>query len=231
MRPVIGITGDFFEEENLLRLKKYYIDMVMKAGGIGIILAPVEDEFIINNYINICDGFIFSGGGDIDPCYWGEAATPSMREINPLRDRFEIMLGRKILGGNIPALGICRGCQLLNVAAGGSIVQNIVSLMSHEQKAPRSYPFHDIFIEEESILYKILGTGRIKVNSFHHQAVNKPGNGIKVSARSADGVVEAVESENHYFVIGVQWHPECMDDKYSFLLFKALIGACLRYIY
>lgn len=229
MRPIIGITGNFVESENYVGLRKYYVDAVFKAGGLGVILPPVTDEVTVNSYINMCHGFVFSGGGDIDPYYWGEAATITLGEINPLRDSFEIMLAVKVLGGIKPALGICRGCQVLNVAAGGSIVQDISSLLAHEQNAPRNYPFHDILIEKESVLYKILGAEKIRVNSFHHQAINRPGNNIGVTARAPDGTVEAIESLKHPFVLGVQWHPECMEDKYSFYLFRALVNACLRY--
>ncbi|SHG39170.1 putative glutamine amidotransferase [Thermosyntropha lipolytica DSM 11003] len=229
MRPIIGITGNFLEDENLIGVRKYYLDAVFNAGGLGIILPPVADEVVVNNYINICHGFIFSGGGDLNPFYWGEEALPAVRRINPLRDRFEMMLAVRLLGGNKPVLGICRGCQVLNVAAGGSLIQDISTSLSHEQNAPCYYPFHDIFIEKGSILHRILGAEKIRVNSFHHQAVDKPGANIKITARAADGIAEALESQDHPFVIGVQWHPECMEDKYSFYLFRSLVSSCLKY--
>lgn len=229
MRPIIGITGNFIEDENFTGVRKYYIDAVLKAGGNGIILPPVVDEVIVNSYLSICQGFIFTGGGDIDPFYWGEEPSPAVRKINPLRDKFEMMLATKVLGGVKPVLGICRGCQVLNVADGGSLIQDISTSLSHEQNAPENHPFHDVFIAKNSILYRILGEDRIRVNSFHHQAVYKPGLNMKVTARSSDGTIEAVESRNHPFVVGVQWHPECMEDKYSFYLFRSFINACLQY--
>lgn len=228
MRPIIGITGNFIEDDGITGVGKYYLKAVFNAGGIGIILPPAADELIVNSYINICHGFVFSGGGDVDPFYWGEEPSPAVRKINPLRDRFELMLARKVLGGIKPVLGICRGCQVLNIAAGGSLRQDISTFLSHEQDAPRNYPFHEIFILKGSILHKILGAERIRVNSFHHQAVYKPGINMRISARAADGTAEAVESQNHPFVVGVQWHPECMEDEYSFYLFRSFINACLQ---
>src|SRR5690606_367598 len=105
-----------------------------------------------------------------------------------------------------------RGCQILNVAMGGSLIQDIRSRLSHQQKAPRNYAFHDIFIDEDSYLFKILGKPTIKVNSFHHQAIKKVGTQLTVSARAEENIIEAVELRDHPFAIGVQWHPECMED-------------------
>ncbi|HZJ85239.1 MAG TPA: gamma-glutamyl-gamma-aminobutyrate hydrolase family protein [Syntrophomonadaceae bacterium] len=223
VRPIIGITGNFNYGEDLVWLKRDYIASVNRAGGIAIILPPTEENDILNHYINICNGFLFSGGGDIDPNYWGEMPDRRLGEINPIRDSFEYKLAQKVLGGSRPILGICRGCQLLNVAMGGSIIQDINSRISHTQKAPRDYTFHAIVIEEGSILREIVKAPSIRVNSFHHQAIKKLGRGLKVSAVAPDGIIEAVESTKHAFVLGIQWHPECLTDKNSYLLFRALV--------
>lgn len=228
MRPKIGITGNYDYEADYYWLKRYYVASINNAGGVGIILPPVDDEKLLNHYMNICNGFLFSGGGDMDPCYWGEMPSWRLGEINPLRDDFEYKLAQKVLGSSLPVLGICRGCQLLNVAMGGSLIQDINSKLAHQQKAPRNYTFHGIVIEEGSILAKILKTNNIRVNSFHHQAIKTLGQGLKVSATAPDGVIEAVESKEHPFVIGVQWHPECLTDKYSYLLFRALVENSMR---
>lgn len=227
MKSIIGITGNFDAGENNFCLREYYVHSVNKAGGTAIILPPVDDENVVDHYIRVCDGFIFSGGGDIDPVYWREITGKKAGEINPLRDRFELSLAAKVLALKRPALGICRGCQLLNVAAGGSLWQDIETPMCHDQKAPRDYPFHAILIEDGTRLEQIIPQNLIRVNSFHHQAVKLPGKNIRISAYAPDGTVEAIESTEG-FIIGVQWHPECMSDEYSAYLFKALVDKASR---
>lgn len=223
MKPIIGITGNYDYEADFTWLKNDYINAINRAGGTAIILPPVEDEEIINHYINMCNGFLFSGGGDMDPKYWGELPDRRLGEINPIRDNFEYNLLQKILGSSLPVLGICRGCQVLNVAMGGTLYQDINTKLSHNQRAPRDYPFHAIVIEEKTKLFKIIRQSNIRVNSFHHQAVKKLGAGLKISAIAADGIIEAIESENHPFVVGMQWHPECLEDEYADKLFRALV--------
>lgn len=224
MRPIIGVTGNFDEGGETFLLKRYYIDSVYRAGGTALILPPTADEAIIDDYISICRGIVFSGGGDINPSYWGGMPEKGLGEINPLRDLFEIALAKKVMSLEIPALGICRGCQVLNVAAGGSIVQDINSCLNHDQSAPRSALFHAIFIEQGTCLASIIGSKTILVNSFHHQAVGDLGINLKLAACAADGTIEAVEADDHPFFIGVQWHPECLQDTTSLRLFKALVN-------
>lgn len=180
----------------------------------------------MGEYISICHGILFSGGGDLDPDYFGQAPSVRLGEVNPPRDAFEIDLARKVFLAGKPALGICRGCQIMNVAAGGSLVQDLVSGLCHDQKAPREYPIHDIFIANDSQLFAILGSEKIKVNSFHHQAVDQPGQGMRISAQAQDGTAEAVEYTGSPFYIGVQWHPEGLTDDYSTRLFAAFITRC-----
>lgn len=227
MRPIIGITGSCQPENNAFMFKDFYVSSVANAGGIAVLLPSTMDEGLIEEYFGICQGFIFSGGGDLDPVYWGEYPQPRCGEIDPVRDRFEIRLARKALEYPKAVLGICRGCQILNVAAGGSLVQDIISPMGHTQKAPRNHPFHDIFIEKGSRLEAIIGDEHIRVNSFHHQAVKRPGRGLHITARADDGTVEAIESGAYPFYIGVQWHPECLGDENSARLFTALTAAAL----
>jgi putative glutamine amidotransferase len=229
MKPVIGITSNYNDPEGEYVLRDFYVLSVHKAGGIAIILPPGESENIVEQYINICDGLIISGGGDIDPKNWGELPGNALGAINPRRDFFELILAEKALKKYLPVLGICRGCQILNVAAGGSLVQHIKGPMTHQQKAPRNYPFHDIVIAKGTILEKIIGIKNIRVNSFHHQAVKKPGLNLRISAYALDKTVEAIEGINQPFFLGVQWHPECLQDKYSTNLFKALVEAAHKY--
>lgn len=224
LRPVIGISANYYETENEYALRKTYVQMIEEAGGIPVILPPGRNEEVGAAHLRLCSGLVLSGGGDLDPFYWGELPGPHNGEINPLRDTFEIELARQALTQDIPVLGICRGCQVLNVAAGGSLIQHLDSPgLSHQQKAPRNYPIHAILIERNSLLMGIVGQEQIRVNSFHHQAIRKPGTGLWVTACAPDGTVEAVESRQNRFALGVQWHPECLEDRYSALLFTALI--------
>ncbi len=225
MKPVIGVTANYQAEQNGYFIREFYMTSIVKAGGIAIILPSTLDRNLINEYFRICKGLLLSGGGDLDPGHWGDLAQERAGEIDPIRDEFELISARKALQERKPILGICRGCQLMNVAAGGTLVQDIVGPMSHKQKAPRAYPFHDIFIDKGSQLHDILGSERIRVNSFHHQAVKKTGRSLAITAMAADGTIEAIESREHTFYQGVQWHPECLGDEYSARLFMALITA------
>lgn len=228
LRPVIGITGNYDGEENIYRVRGYYVESLASAGATPLILPPTADEEVINGYLQICQGLLFSGGGDVDPLYWGEMALTGLGQINPLRDTFELELARQALRADIPILGICRGCQVLNVAAGGSIIQDIDSRLMHDQNAPRDYPIHAIVIEKGSLLHQVVNSREIRVNSFHHQAVRNLGQGLKASAWAPDGIIEAIESPEHRWVLGVQWHPESMTDEFSRRIFAALVKASLN---
>ncbi|MDD2619833.1 MAG: gamma-glutamyl-gamma-aminobutyrate hydrolase family protein [Syntrophomonadaceae bacterium] len=227
MQPIIGITANYSSSEKTYCLREAYALAVQKAGGTAIILPPIENEEIIKDYLTVCNGFILSGGGDIDPVYWGQLPQYGLLEINPLRDCFELLLTREILEHKLAVLGICRGCQLLNVSMGGSLVQDINSNLNHEQKAPRDYAFHDIFIDRKSYLANILHNESIRVNSFHHQAIDEVGFKMRAVAYAPDGTVEAIESQETSFALGVQWHPEWLSDEHSDQLFRALVEAAV----
>ncbi|MGI6412855.1 MAG: gamma-glutamyl-gamma-aminobutyrate hydrolase family protein [Syntrophomonadaceae bacterium] len=229
MKPVIGITCSHDEAERNFFLRDYYIFSIQKAGGLLIILPSVNDETVINEYINCCHGLIFSGGGDIDPSYWGELPEPGLGTVNPLRDSFEMALAGIATVRMIPVLGICRGCQLLNVSAGGSLIQDLTGDMNHQQDAPRNQTMHGVFIKGDTLLSRIIKNTRIRVNSFHHQAVKRPGRGLRISAYASDGVIEAIESISLPFHLGIQWHPECLEDTYSDSLFAAFVKAAADY--
>lgn len=225
MRPVIGVTGNYNEEEHSFWVRDYYVKSLRAVGAVPLVLPPTEDADITAEYLQICSGLLFSGGGDVDPVHWGEMARPRLGYINPLRDAFELELARQALRADMPILGICRGCQVLNVAAGGSLLQDIQSHLLHDQNAPREYPIHAIVVEKGSLLRRVVGSEEIRVNSFHHQAVKNPGRGLKTCAWAPDGIIEAVESTEHRWVLGVQWHPECMTDEFSRRIFAALVKA------
>jgi putative glutamine amidotransferase len=161
----------------------------------------------------VLDGILLTGGGDVDPAYFGEAPDPDLRTIDPLRDATEIALCRHALGLGMPLLGICRGIQTLAVALQGTVIQhldreNTPGLIQHEIVTVSPGAGHEIAIEPGSIVHRIVGRERISVTSAHHQAVGEPGEGMAVTARTADGVIEAIEHGEHPFLVGVEWHPE-----------------------
>jgi len=233
MAPVIGITSSYDRETGRTFLSRYYIQAVEAAGGLPLVLPCLLAENSVAQIPDFIDGLLLSGGVDVDPLLFGEEPQPAMGDICPQRDKFELALTRKVLEKDIPILGICRGIQLLNIAAGGTVLQDIgtavKSPLKHDQLAPRWYGTHTIHTLPGSKAAAILGR-QIVVNSFHHQAVGKVAEGFTVTAWSADGVVEAIESTNHHFVLGLQCHPECMWDQDPRILgiFKALVEACQK---
>ncbi len=229
MKPIIGLSSGYDLEEKTYVLKEYYIEAILKAGGLPLILPAVSEEDIIQSYSSLCDGLVLTGGGDADPFFWGEWPHKDLGEINPTRDFFELELALAIMKRGQPILGICRGCQIINLAAGGSLVQDLAGDFMHQQKAPRNYASHPVFIEKSSRLAGILKNEEIRVNSFHHQAIKIPGWGMAVSACAPDGTIEAIEYLNEeQFIIGIQWHPECLQDRYAGYLFQALVQAAAK---
>ena len=215
-RPVIGITGNY--GDLTCKLAEGYYKSVLKAGGIPIIIPPLADTDAIINTLDIIDGLILSGGGDYDPRYANEKPDPKLGEINEERDLPELFITRLAYNRQIPILGICRGIQTLAMALGGKVKQDItdIATLNHSQKEERNVPTHNVIIEKDSILsqlYKLTDkNATLKVNSFHHQAVCDCGDKFHVVAKSEDGIIEAIESREFKSIIGVQWHPECLDD-------------------
>ncbi len=234
---VIGITISQEEGDHprLFTLPKLYAKAIEYADGVPILLPIVEKKLdLISKYLKIVDGILLTGGVDVDPLLFNEEPHPELGRIDPYRDFFELHLARKALEKDIPILGICRGCQLLNVAAGGSLIQDIYAnyqndcLIKHQQKAPRWHPTHTIEIKKGSKLEKIFGCAELSVNSFHHQAVKEAGVGFVASAHAKDGVIEAIEGIEYRYAVGVQWHPELMWEHNSlfFELFKSFVEKC-----
>ena len=210
--PVIGITGNF-SEGNLMLAPGYYTS-VLKAGGIPFIIPPFEDEDVLVKLLDEVDGILLTGGADINPLFLHEEPIKELHGINPHRDRQELLLTRLAANRQLPLLGICRGMQVMNAALGGVLYQDIHVQMEgvrikHSQDLERSFASHTVKIEPDTLLEKILQADSVAVNSFHHQAVKEPAPGFKVSARAADGVIEAIESCAYKSMLGVQWHPEC----------------------
>lgn len=231
--PVIGITCNLDPERGLHTLAAAYVDAVSHSGGIPVLLAPARG-LANQKQLDLINGLLLSGGGDLDPLYFGEEPLPGMGTVVPERDHFELALAGLALAGGMPVLGICRGLQVLSVAAGGTVCQDIPLAvpkpLKHSQEAPRWYPTHHITIVEGSILADILGCTRLRVNSFHHQMVGRIPLGWRVTATASDGVIEAVERDTG-FALGVQFHPETMFPKEQRMgkLFAALVAAARQF--
>lgn len=238
MRPIIGVT--VWKEQNNANVYEKVNEWNLKAiednGGVPVMLHITNNDEIIDEYLNMIDGMFFTGGSDISPLIFGEEPIIGLGEIEYDRDEFEIKLYNKAAEKNIPMLGICRGMQLMNVAAGGTVYQDIYSQRpgtnSHSPKIEfGGNEYHSVSIKENTMLYEILKTNEIKTNSYHHQAVRDAAEGYTATAYAKDGIIECIESTNLNFAIGVQWHPEVMYDRYPIFsnLFKAFINAAKYY--
>jgi putative glutamine amidotransferase len=238
-RPVIGITSSQLVESashgvfTRHMITKDYSDAVMAAGGLPIILPFYVD--IAEDVFALVDGIILSGGSDLNPALFGETDIhPETYEIIPARDESELALARMAIERDKPLLGICRGIQVMNVALGGSLYQDVPSQFSdtvahrqqkHEISADQ--PGHSVTVAPGSILEETYGSGSLPVNSFHHQAVNEVAPGMIATGWSEDGLIEAIEYAAAAFALGVQWHPELMFKKSALHLapFAALVEA------
>lgn len=208
-RPLIGLTANY-EGIDATLCERYY-KQVVEAGGVPVIVPPVADTAVIINTLQQLDGLILTGGGDHNPLWMGEEPSPRLHNINRERDLAELLLVRLAFNRQIPMLGICRGIQTLAIALGGKVEQDIEQQVKHSQDADRSEPTHSVCLVKDSTLYNIYGSERIMVNSFHHQAVSQPGKRFRVIARSADNIIEAIESSEYKSILGVQWHPEWLE--------------------
>ena len=229
-RPMIGLTANYTNPDATLR--DFYYKQVVRAGGIPVIIPPVADSDIIINTIDQLDGLILTGGADYNPLWTGEEPSARLQGINAERDLPELLLTRLAYNRQLPMLGICRGIQTLATALGGKVMQdiyeNIPNAIKHSQDADRCEASHSIELTEGSMLHDIFGKNRLMVNSFHHQAVAETGPKFTITAKASDGVVEAMESSEHKSIIGVQWHPECMDDD-GLPLFEWLVDEARNY--
>ena len=212
VNPIIGITGNFGDKG--CELAQGYYQSVLKAGGTPVVIPPHNDKDALLTLLDTLDGILFSGGGDINPLLLGEEPLPQLHGVCPQRDEPELFLVREAFHRQIPMLGICRGIQVMAAALGGKVWQDIYtkqdpSKLKHSQDMPREYASHSVRIEEGTLLHGIISSNTLAVNSFHHQAVRETGSHLKVSAMSPDGIIEAVESNEHKALLGVQWHPEC----------------------
>jgi putative glutamine amidotransferase len=240
MKPKIGFTSLRTEDERSVYklFDDNYARAIVQAGGIPLVLPSFVEE--VSSLLDGVDGLLLPGGLDIHSRHFGEELHPTVK-VQEERDAFEMALIREALKRDMPLLAICRGAQILNVTLGGSLWQDLPGQAEEYMKAygmppqthwvdPPSEPAHPVRLERESRLHRIQGSEVLQVNTHHHQALKAIGKGLVVSAKAPDGIVEAVELPGKRFVVGVQWHPECLFQKYPehFKPFKAFVEACLH---
>jgi putative glutamine amidotransferase len=238
LKPLIGIPTRTMQEETIVRYAGLatYTRAVDLAGGIPVLIPLNLSDDTLRALFDKLDGLLFQGGVDVHPREYGEPVEPFCGEIDLARDAVELTLLRWALAENKPTLGICRGIQMMNVAAGGSLYQDIPAQLGspiqhqHVKGNPYDFHAHPIEIEADSQLANALGTTRLEVNSLHHQALKQIAPGFRVVARAPDGVIEGIEATQARFALGVQFHPEWMldDDPRMIGIFKAFIQAIAR---
>ena len=212
MRPVVGVTLGDGDEPGVHAMREDYVRSVEQAGAVPVVLPPVSPGDV-PALLDRLDGVLLSGGVDVDPVLYGQVPHPKLGRVNRRRDDFELALTREALRRDVPILAICRGHQVLNVATGGTLVQDVPSLMKgvvqHDGRGPRWRRAHRVEVTAPSRLREILGQDALSVNSIHHQGVDRVGGDLVVSARCPeDGVIEGLEMPGRRFVVAVQWHPE-----------------------
>ena len=196
-------------------MRQAYTWAVEEVGGAPFLVPLLSDKTTLRALYDQMDGLLLAGGGDLDPARYGEAPDPHLLDVDVLRDRVETIMTQWALTEGKPVFAICRGIQMVNVTAGGTLYQDVPSMcpssITHMQRyRPRHYRAHTVEVTPGTRLYKSLGGSRVQVNSLHHQAIKDVAPGFIVSALAADGIVEGIESANGNFAVGVQWHPEVL---------------------
>jgi putative glutamine amidotransferase len=200
-----------------VRLTAAYVTALENAGLVPLIVPPLSSASAAASVLNSVSGLVLTGGEDVDPARYGQQRHEKVRSVNAARDATEAALVEEAKSRRLPVLAICRGIQILNVALGGTLIQDIPSeiptTISHDDEGPRDSRTHEISVEPGSLIARAIGTEHATVNSFHHQSVLRVADGMRVTAKSPDGVIEGIEStDKSWWVMGVQWHPEEMTE-------------------
>ncbi|MEN2768584.1 gamma-glutamyl-gamma-aminobutyrate hydrolase family protein [Ornithinibacillus xuwenensis] len=234
MKPIIGVVTSTEVEQNVFYTSADNVEAILRAGGLPVLLPYLQHNQDMSEIASKIDGLYATGGYDIDPTLFGEEPHPKLGTIIPGRDIFEVKIMQKLLALDKPILGVCRGSQTLNIAMGGDMYQDIYSqidsqLLQHQQQAPKEHGSHFVDVEQGTLLHRLTGKDRLRVNSRHHQANRNVIAPLQICGTSSDGIIEAIESMEHRFVLAVQWHPESMlgaNDEDSGAIFRGFINAC-----
>jgi len=239
-RPRIGLTTYGRDERNRFTLYAEYVDGVRRAGGLALLLPPGEDD--VSGWLDLLDGVVLSGGGDVAPELYAGAAHPAVGRVDAERDRTELAVTREVLERGLPTFCICRGLQVLNVALGGTLIEHLPDYEGDEgvrsaaspvvhRGADESQVLHPVRLDEGSLVARVSGTSVVTPVSWHHQAIGRLGRGLAVTGRAADGVIEAVELAAHPWLLAVQWHPElsAASDPDQQRLFDGLVAEARRF--
>jgi len=237
--PLVGITADLSaiprnhsQSEPILFLPQRYVSAVERAGTLALILPANHSSQRLRRCMGLLDGLVISGGNfDIHPRYYGEKPINQLGIVKPQRTEFELELATSALKRDLPVLGICGGAQAINVALGGSLYQDIAAQLpgaaEHQQSARKKVGGHRVHVKNGTRLHEIVRRQSLEVNTTHHQAIKELGRGLVVNAIADDGIIEGIESTQHEFVLGLQWHPEVLAPRYRlqrriFLAFAAI---------
>jgi putative glutamine amidotransferase len=212
--PTVAVTATTKVIDGMprVRLNDAYVQAIVAAGLVPLVVPPLAPDAAAS-VLNCVQGLVLTGGEDVDPAQYGDAPDPATQPAHGARDRCEIALTRVARDRGIPTLAICRGLQVVNVALGGTLIQDIASgcpgALQHDRSRDRAARVHRVEVAADSALAGVLGAATIDVNSSHHQSVARVADGVRVTARSPDGIVEGAESaDNNWWMLGVQWHPE-----------------------
>ncbi len=232
-RPRILVSTSTGQGTDLARLDaltgRNYSQSIVRAGGLPFMVASLDPE-LAPEFLDGIAGVVFTGGVDVHPHHFGQEPLAALGKVDHDRDLFELALYRAARRRNLPVLGVCRGHQLINVAEGGTLHQHLdtqLANLDHSQKAADGEPHHRVQLEPGSILATAFGTDSVSTNSYHHQAIDRPAATLRVTARTQDGVIEAVEGTTGAWLLGVQWHPEMSQQRHEQQLapFNAFVKA------
>jgi putative glutamine amidotransferase len=216
LRPRIAVTTTLgvggSHQLPAVKLNVQYVTAVEEPGGTALLVTPAHDADSIRALVAMCHGLLLTGGEDVDPARYGQAPHPALGSVTPARDEAELTALDEALRLRMPVLAVCRGVQLLNVALGGTLFQDLPSQrpgpVVHEQEAPVAHRWHGATVREGSRLHAMFGVSSLFINSFHHQGIDRLADGLAASVWAEDGLVEGVEGTDHPWMYGVQWHPE-----------------------
>ncbi len=213
-KPLIGISLGYSEKNSV---NSRYVESVIRNGGVPYLIPVTEDVELLRQIVAELDGIVFTGGEDFDPAFYGAEKHPNLEEVNPLRDSYDLTLFKLATDRNVPVLGICRGLQLMNIAMGGTLYQDIPSEkpsdVNHRPDSEGESLAHTVNLVSGSVAGEVLGTERIEVNSIHHQGIKKLASGLKVTGWSNDSIPEVIEAYPHRAMMAVQFHPEILSEK------------------